>query len=144
MRDETTPSANAEGPGQGFYPVLSWVQAREWTELSEVSQHDAIEWFRCPVRCSPETFVLRVRGVSMEPQFHDGELIFVDPNVPADHGRFVVVCTLGSNEATFKKLIVEDGQRYLQALNPVWPNPKIQPDMEAKVCGVVVFKAKGV
>ena len=129
---------------QGFYPLLSWVQAGDWTEVPETSPDDDSEMFRCPVRCGPRTFVLRIRGASMEPKYHEGDLIFVDPDVFPDSGRHVVVCTPGSSEATFKQLIEEDGRRYLRALNPDWPDPIIEARIEARVCGVVVCKAAGV
>ncbi|MEW8437581.1 MAG: S24 family peptidase [Candidatus Thiodiazotropha taylori] len=37
----------------------------------------------------------------MEPKFYDGDLIFVDPHVDADHGKFVVVTIEETAEAAF-------------------------------------------
>ena len=109
--------------------------------LTALAEH-GVELLPCPVRCSPESFVLRVRGTSMEPKFHEGDLIFVDPNASADHGKYVVVRLDESNEATFKQLIIEEGKRYLKALNPDWPNRIIEVDEEATICGVIVFKGE--
>ena len=97
------------GPGaRSLHPLISWVQAGAWTEVGGAfTAGDAEALLPCPVRCSDETFVLRVRGESMEPRFRDGDLIFVDPAVSPDHGRFVVVRGEDSGEATFKQLIVE-------------------------------------
>ncbi len=124
-------------------PLISWVQAGEWQEVSEsfVPQYGD-EMFQCPAKCSPESFVLRVRGTSMEPKFHEGDLIFVDPNAPAEHGKYVVVRIDSSNEATFKQLIIEEGSQYLKALNPDWPNRIIEIDEDASICGVIVFKGE--
>lgn len=133
-----------DGPDlRSLHPLISWVQAGNWYEVSEsfVPAYGA-ELLPCPVRCSPESFVLRVRGSSMEPRFHEGDLIFVDPNVSADHGKYVVVRLDESNEATFKQLIIEDGKQYLKALNPDWPNRIIEVDEEATICGVIVFKGE--
>lgn len=133
-----------DGPDlRSLHPLISWVQAGNWYEVSEsfVPAYGA-ELLPCPVRCSPESFVLRVRGSSMEPKFHEGDLIFVDPNVAADHGKYVVVRLDESNEATFKQLIIEDGKQYLKALNPDWPNRIIEVDEEATICGVIVFKGE--
>ena len=74
---------NAEaGPDvRSLRPLISWVQAGEWAEIAgNFALGDAEDLLPCPVRCSPDTFVLRVRGESMEPKFHDGDLIFVDPS----------------------------------------------------------------
>ena len=130
------------GPGaRSLHPLISWVQAGAWTEVGGAfTAEDAEALPPCPVRCSDETFVLRVRGESMEPRFHDGDLIFVDPTVSPDHGRFVVVRGEDSGEATFKQLIVEAERRYLKALNPDWPERIIESDSSAVICGVVVFK----
>jgi SOS-response transcriptional repressor LexA len=78
----------------------------------------------------------------MEPKFHEGELIFVDPNVEAVNGKFVVVQLNDSNEATFKQLVIEDDRQYLKALNPNWPDPIIKLSADARICGVVVFKGE--
>ena len=59
---------NAE-PGtepRSLRPLISWVQAGEWTEIaSAFALGDAEDLLPRPVRCSAETFVLRVRGESM-------------------------------------------------------------------------------
>ncbi len=128
---------------RGLYPLISWVQAGDWSEISEgyVAPYES-ELLPCPVRCSEDTFVLRVRGVSMEPKFHEGDLIFVDPNAAAVTGKYVVVQLEEPNEATFKQLVVEEDRQYLKALNPDWPNRIIEVNEAATICGVVVFKGE--
>lgn len=142
-----TPEPNADaGPDiRSLRPLISWVQAGEWSEISEgfVPPY-GVELLPCPVTCSPESFVLRVRGSSMEPKFHEGDLIFVDPNVAAVHGKYVVVRLDETNEATFKQLIVEGKRQYLKALNPDWPNRIIELNAAATIVGVVVFKGETV
>ena len=134
------PPRHARGrlpPGDAL-PVISWVQAGQWTEAREFPA-DA-ERLHCPLPCGPNTFVLRVAGHSMAPRFPDGDYIFVDPDVPAENGRFVVVRR--DDGATFKQLVEEDGRRYLKAANPDWPEPIVEIDADAAVCGVVVFQGR--
>ena len=127
----------------GGCPLISWVQAGAWTEAPEFP--DAEAWLNCPVRCGPDTFVLRVVGESMSPRFQDGELIFVDPAPPARNGSYVVARRGdGSGGATFKRLVEEDGRRYLVADNPDWPERIVEADPDAAICGVVVFKGAAV
>jgi SOS-response transcriptional repressor LexA len=78
----------------------------------------------------------------MQPRFQDGDLIFVDPTVTPRNGKFVVVRLDDTHEAILKQLIIEGDKRYLKALNPDWPNPIIQLDSTAALCGVVVFKGE--
>ena len=128
---------------RGIHPLISWVQAGKWCEImDDFAPGDAEEWIPCPVNCGPQTFVLRVVGVSMEPRFREGELVFVDPSRRAENGSFVVVRLEDRQEATFKQLVQEGGRQYLKALNPAWPDPIIEVTERATVCGVVVFKGE--
>ena len=134
----------AAGPDvHRMVPVISWVQAGDWNEvIDNFHVGDAEEMIPCPVRCSSATFVLRVRGASMEPKFHDGELIFVDPEAEARNKSFVIVRLESDKEATFKQLIIEGQRRYLKPLNPNWPDPIIEITGRATICGVVIFKGE--
>lgn len=128
---------------RGIHPLISWVQAGRWCEIMDnFSPGDAEEWIPCPVSCGAQTFVLRVVGVSMEPKFREGELVFVDPSRQAENGSFVVVRLDDRQEATFKQYIQEGGRQYLKALNPAWPDPIIEVTEQATICGVVVFKGE--
>lgn len=126
-------------------PLISWVQAGNWCGvIDNLHTGDAEDWLPCPVKCSPQTYVLRVRGISMEPRFPEGELIFVDPAVEAKHKSFVVVRLADNEEATFKQYIVEGDKRYLKPLNPAWPEQIIPIPPSAIICGVVIFKGEAV
>jgi len=57
----------------------------------------------------------------MEPRYHNGDIIFVDPDISAAQGSDVIVRLENSNEATFKQLVVEGSRRYLKPLNPRFP-----------------------
>jgi SOS-response transcriptional repressor LexA len=145
MDDRLPKRHNAEpGPDiRGLYPLISWVQAGAWSEIAGSFQlGTAADLVPCPISCSSETFVLRVRGESMEPKFHEGDLIFVDPNVEAVNNSYVVVRLEDSNEATFKQLLMDGEHTYLKALNPDWPDRIIRIDRQATISGVVVFKGE--
>ncbi len=121
-------------------PLINWVQAGNWTDIHASDEPlEVLEYYPCPIKCSPRSFVLRVQGSSMEPKFNDGDLIFVDPDVEVTHGKFVVVRLNDSNQATFKQLIVENNQLFLKAVNPDWPQRIMSIEEEATICGVVVF-----
>lgn len=125
-------------------PILSWVQAGDWQEAinaKPLDDEDA-DAMPCPVPCSDKTFILRVRGASMEPKFHEGEYIFVDPTAEARNRSYVVVRLDDAHEATFKQLILEGGRRYLKALNPSWPGQIIEVNGNATICGVVIFRGE--
>jgi len=141
-----TPSSKARAKNVAdvvtLCPLISWAQACE-TVLPKPSEPRIAEnILPCPVRCSQGTFILRVKGASMEPRFHNGDLIFVDPEVVAESGKHVVVKLEDTDEAAFRQLIIEGGRKYLKALNPDWPERIIEMSETAMVCGVVVFKGE--
>lgn len=122
---------------QGAYPVISWVQAGDWSDISLTNLHEA-DRYPCPVKCSEETFILKVVGKSMNPVFNEGELIFVDPEIQASNGKYVIARLEDENQATFKQIIIEDGHKYLQAINPNWPTPIISINGNCTIVGVVI------
>ncbi|MBB1432073.1 LexA family transcriptional regulator [Pseudoalteromonas sp. SG43-4] len=122
-------------------PLISWVQAGAWSEISEIKAYDA-ERFMCPVNCSDLTFVLKVQGISMEPKFEEGDLIFVDPEAECIHGSYVVARLDDDNQATFKQLIIENGHKFLKAANPNWPEQLIPINGNCTLVGKVIFTGK--
>lgn len=140
---ETQITQNVEpGPRiRGQVPLISWVRAGDFCEAVDLLQPgEAEDWMSCPVSHSEYTYALRVRGASMEPRFREGEIIIVDPKVSADNGRFVIAKKLDANEVTLKQLVVDGGDRYLQALNPAWPERIIRLNEAWMICGVVICK----
>ena len=124
-------------------PLISWAQAGAWSEIAnDFDIRQAEDLLPCPVRCGQRTFILCVKGASMEPRFHNGDLVFVDPDASADSGNYVIVQLEDTDEATFRELIIEGGHTYLKALNPDWPDRIIEIDESATICGVVVFKGE--
>lgn len=144
-REESAPYGNIEpGPDiRGYVPLISWVQAGAWTAVSDPYElGDAEQWVPCPLPHGHHTFVLRVRGESMEPEYRDGDWIFVDPGRQPENGSHVVVRMDDIQEATFKKLVIEGGERYLMALNPAWPERIIKINGNATIVGTVIFSGK--
>lgn len=129
---------------KGKVPLINWVQAGNWCDGAEHAPGD-VEWIDCPAKHSKLTYALAVRGSSMyNPQgprsFDDGDIIFIDPE-RTPQNRSLVVCRLGgSNQATFKQLLVEGEERYLQALNNDWPEKIIKITELTIICGVVIGK----
>ena len=142
------PDTNIEpGPAiKGYVPLISWVQAGAWCEISDVRTIDDAEiWLPCAASHSPQSYALRVRGLSMFNQherrsFRDGDIIFVDPEKDAENGSLVIAKLMDRQEATFKQLVMEGSRRFLKPLNPAWPDPIIELDNNAMICGVVVSK----
>lgn len=137
----------SEGPPiRGNVPLISWVQAGAWSDVIDNFQPgDAEDWLACPVPHGPRTYCLRVKGESMynptgRHSYSAGDIIFVDPDRRAKHGDRVIVRLEDKGETTFKQLIEEGSSSYLKALNPGWPEPIIEINGRATICGVVIGK----
>lgn len=84
-------------------PVISYIQAGVWTEIANAFQPgDTHDWLITSDKHSKETFVLTIRGNSMEPDFKEGDAVIIDPAVKPRPGSFVAAKN-GREEATFKK-----------------------------------------
>lgn len=125
-------------------PVLSWVQAGEWTESdSQVTIQDVKEWIYTTASVSSEAFALRVRGDSMTnpsgaPSIPEGSLVVVDPDrmISEDaSGKIVVAQIIGSTEATLKKYVVDGPFKYLVPLNPNYR--PLEVNGNCKLVGIV-------
>lgn len=124
-------------------PLISYVQAGSFCEaIDNLAPNDAEEWLPCPFPCSTHTYALTVRGSSMEDEFFDSEVIFIDPERQYKPGDFVIAKKTNQNEVTFKRLQRDGDTWYLQAFNRNWPEPVIRIDEAWSVCGVVIGKYK--
>lgn len=133
-----------EGPAiAGLIPLISWIQAGNFCEAIDMFQPgDAEDWVPSPGPCSKHSYSLRVRGRSMEPEFWEGEIVIVDPEIAADSGKFVIAKRTSQNDCTLKRLIQEGGEYYLEAVNKDWPEQIIKINEDWHICGVVLYKVK--
>jgi SOS-response transcriptional repressor LexA len=126
-----------QAKGLRTVPIVSLVQAGDFGEtVDPYPAGDGSGQLLCPVNCGPGTFALKVQGESMEPRYHDGDIIFVDPDKSAVHGSYVIVRLENEQEATFKQLAIDGSRRYLKPLNTRYP--VIEITTEAKIVGVVI------
>lgn len=89
--------------GMRRIPVISFVRAGHWAEAADpYAVGDGEEFVLTDLDVSDQTFAVRIAGDSMEPDFKEGDLVVIDPNVRPRPGDFVVAKN-GHEEATFKK-----------------------------------------
>ncbi|AUV00566.1 S24 family peptidase [Phytobacter ursingii] len=84
-------------------PLISYVQAGALAHKNPIEAFDgSFEYVMTDMDWSQFTFALRIEGDSMEPDFKQGDVIIVDPEIEPAPGEFVVAKN-GEHEATFKK-----------------------------------------
>ena len=126
---------------KGKYPLISMVRAGSWCEACEPYDiKDIDEWYDSDVNLLGDGFWLKVEGDSMTSpvgqSIPEGHMVLVDTGREPVSGILVGAKLTGANEATFKKLVIDGGQKYLKGLNPSWPMTPINGN--CKIIGVVV------
>ena len=81
-------------------------------------------------------YVVPVYGDSMEPEYHDGDYIFIESTVNVSDGEIGVFEYYG--DTYVKQLILEDDHAYLHSLNKKYKDMKVDADSDFRVLGRVV------
>ncbi|UYU33233.1 LexA family protein [Siccibacter colletis] len=124
-------------------PIISYVQAGAWSPECDARNLDGtVEYILTSDFHSHSTFALKVKGKSMEPEFVEGDVIIVDPELQPGPGDYVVAKN-GGDEATFKKYrargVSDNGQEIFE-LVPLNEDYAIRNSLKEKISiiGVVV------
>ena len=124
------------GPAiRGAVPLLSDVQAGMYKEFVDNSHpgDGGSQLIPTSVPVGRHTFALRVAGDSMAPDFMEGSILIIEPELSPQAGDYVIAKN-GSDETTFKQLVKDGSDWYLKPINPRYP---IKPLGDSRIIGVV-------
>jgi phage repressor protein C with HTH and peptisase S24 domain len=119
----STESNDQHPPGKSDIPIINKVPAGYPTDFTDLDYPPSIadEYVRCPDIQDPQAFAARVVGDSMEPDYHEGDIVIFAPNTPAESGQDCFV-RLDTGETTFKRVYQDDPATLrLQPLNEKYP-----------------------
>ncbi|AHX12915.1 Cro/Cl family transcriptional regulator [Dyella jiangningensis] len=130
-------------------PLVSYVEAGVWSDSNDpYARGDGMEAIGVDpdlaAHLSRVAFALKIQGQSMEPEFQQGDVIIVDPNVAPRPGDFVVAKLDDAEKATFKKYrdrgLDRDGNRMIELapLNPDFPTLFIDADRPGRIIGTMI------
>lgn len=94
-----------------------------------------VEQIELPVDIDAD-FVIPIKGDSMEPDYHDGDLVFIQTSVDLNDGVIGVFNYDG--DAYIKQLVIDEDQAYLHSLNPAYKDMPITPETDFRIIGEVV------
>ena len=94
-----------------------------------------VERIELPVDIDAD-FVIPIKGDSMEPDYHDGDLVFIHTSVDLNNGVIGVFNYNG--DAYIKQLVIDKDQAYLHSLNQAYKDMPITPDTDFRIIGEVV------
>lgn len=120
---------------RGSVPLLSDVQAGMYKEFVDNGHpgDGGKELIPTSVPVGRHTFALRVAGDSMAPDFIEGSILIIEPELSPQAGDYVIAKN-GSDETTFKQLVKDGADWYLKPINPRYP---IKPLGDSRIIGVV-------
>ncbi|OYD24722.1 LexA family transcriptional repressor [Oceanimonas baumannii] len=141
VQAETDHFVNVEPAILGVHqiPVLSYVQAGQLTAVREIRDVDgSYEYVQADDDVGERAFGMRISGDSMTPEFGEGDLVIIDPDIEPVPGDYVAAKN-GSLEATFKKYrprgFNQDGVEYFELVPLNDDYAPIRSDM----CDVVII-----
>jgi repressor LexA len=94
-----------------------------------------VEQIELPVDIDAD-FVIPIKGDSMEPDYHDGDLVFIQTSVELNDGVIGVFNYNG--DAYIKQLVIDKDRAYLHSLNPAYKDMPITPETDFRIIGEVV------
>jgi repressor LexA len=94
-----------------------------------------VEQIELPVDVDAD-FVIPIKGDSMEPDYHDGDLVFIQTSVELNNGVIGVFSYNG--DGYIKQLVIDEDQAYLHSLNPAYKDMPITPETDFRIIGEVV------
>jgi SOS-response transcriptional repressor LexA len=120
-------------------PVVGWVQAGQFEPATDgdFPPGAADDYVYSDIK-GRNLFALRVENDSMEPIFHEGDILIVNPNIKPMTGDYVVAKLAQEGEATFKKLIEKDQIIILRPLNPNYEDIILTKEDQFELIGKVV------
>ena len=116
-------------------PVLGQIQAGMPSETAEWgSSRIGIDLAAFGVESGAEVFAVRVRGDSMlGAQIADGDTVLLQKRIPKN-GE--IVAALIDGESTLKRYLLDQGEPFLRAENPLYPD--LLPAAELVIQGVMI------
>jgi len=101
-------------------PVINKVAAGYPTEFNDLDYPVGIadDYVRCPDLHDPSAFAVRVVGDSMEPKFHEGDIVIFSPSAEVRNGDDCFIRFEMPHETSFKRVFFEpDNKVRLQPRN---------------------------
>lgn len=136
--------SNIKDPALGLpkKPVISLIQAGEFKEIGALPEPgEGDQWEEHTTKLGSRSWAHIVVGDSMDDGtpngFPEGTIIFVDPDVAAQAGKYVIAKDVDSQAATFKKLTTDGEKWFLTPLNRQYRAREIDSP-RLRVIGVVM------
>jgi len=117
-------------------PIIDWFDQALATPQQAHLRHLSRGDFPSPFKQSPSSFWMRVPTDVMSPEYHENDLILVDPELIARNSDDIVVRE-ANGTPEFGRLRQTFDERYIEILNPLYPTRIKRLEESSLVVGVV-------
>jgi phage repressor protein C with HTH and peptisase S24 domain len=125
LAKDISKKSNIKGLSSGpAVPIINKVSAGYPTHFTDLDYPPSVadEYIRCPDVHDPQAFAAHVVGDSMEPLYHENDIVIFSPNTPVQSGDDCFVRFENDEGTTFKRLYQDDENTLrLQPLNSKYP-----------------------
>ena len=140
-------SASIKEPSSGYtsiqkIPVISWVHANNFHEIVDNYPPGYAEEWVYTTEHGDNLFALRIINNCMEPEFREGDIIIVEPQVDIYPGNYVVIADRDDNKATFKQFKQYGRKKILHPLNPKYEDIELDSNKRYTIIGKIIEKIK--
>jgi len=124
-------------------PLLDAIQAFNWDKLkSHTGELDISDWLISSADISTDSFGFKIMDFSMMPEFKQGELVIIDPELTPEAGDIVLVATVNRDVLLrkYKQRGISDDGSFIYELHPLNDDFEIlsSTSSELKILGVMV------
>lgn len=123
-------------------PLISWVHANQFSQIEDIFPVGVSDTYVYSTAKGKNMFALKIKNDCMEPEFYDGDIVIVKPNLNINNNDFVIIRDTKSNEATFKQYKKYDKQIILHPLNPKYKDIELDHSDRYEIVGKIVEKVK--
>lgn len=83
-------------------PLIDYNQVRIWIDSKEQKNVTVLTHIMTSLKLSNKAFAIEIVGDSMEPEFKEGDVVIIDPDIQPTPGEFIVAI-IPEWQATFRK-----------------------------------------
>lgn len=123
-------------------PLLSYKQAAKLQGKGTLPSPQSIQDYVEADIPGNKNFAFRVSGNAMEPEFHDGDILIINPDIRPKPNEFVATLLpeSDSEKAAVRQLKKVGTTSFLHALNPIYQDVPLHKKQQ--ILGKVVWKQK--
>ena len=111
-------------------PIISWEDVKAYAERQFLFDPAKVKEWTVAIRPSKQAFGLKIRDISMEPEFTQGDIIIIDPSLNAHPGEYVLALIENTELPTLKSLQVNGDKVLLVPRNERFPVQDITGRLE--------------